>query len=356
MKISRKSHILRTLFVIALCPLALMGATAQTTTRTVSLQTSSAAKKARKMKKAQAATVAKVKQPDAPQTIVSPLGHKMTLKFHDEFDAVKDKDGKPYIDRSKWSTTFWQGSSERTLLGNLEAQYYVDKDYNGEGNILPDQNGSLNPFSFEKPGILTISATKVSEALWKKFYMGKERCFASGLLQSDGHYTFQYGYVEGRFKLPSARGAWPAFWLLGDDPSKPDVNTAHQWGPEMDVFEFFGHRPTKHSAGVIGRDNETFPWKFGYNEVGADITQDFHTWGLEWNDKDIVLTFDGKIWVRTTTTPSLRRPMYLLVNLAVGGKWYSEEMTNAKTPAKPWEVDEAAMPWKMECDYVRVYQ
>ena len=49
--------------------------------------------------------------------------------------------------------------------------------------------------------------------------MGKERCFASGLLISDKHFTFQYGYVEGRFKLPANRGAWPAFWLMGDDPT-----------------------------------------------------------------------------------------------------------------------------------------
>jgi hypothetical protein len=39
---------------------------------------------------------------DVPQTITSPLGKKLTLKFHDEFDAVKDKDGQPYIDRTKW--------------------------------------------------------------------------------------------------------------------------------------------------------------------------------------------------------------------------------------------------------------
>lgn len=62
-----------------------------------------------------------------PETILSPLGKKMTLKFHDEFDGVIDKDGQPYIDRSKWKTTFWQGSSCRTLTGNGKAQYYMDK-------------------------------------------------------------------------------------------------------------------------------------------------------------------------------------------------------------------------------------
>ena len=71
------------------------------------------------------------KPAEVPQTITSPLGKKLSLKFHDEFDPVPDKDGQPYIDRCKWQTTFWQGSSQRTLWGNLEAQYYVDKDYGG---------------------------------------------------------------------------------------------------------------------------------------------------------------------------------------------------------------------------------
>jgi beta-glucanase (GH16 family) len=291
------------------------------------------------------------KQP--PETIVSPLGKTMTLKFHDEFNPVIDKDGQPYIDRSKWQTTFWQGSSQRTLWGNGEAQYYVDKNYVGDYKI---PGPTMNPFSFETPGVLTISAWKVPQDMWKKYYMGKERCFASGLLISDKKFDFKYGYVEGRFKLPADRGAWPAFWLLGDDPSlgKPDI--AHQWGPEIDIFEFFGHRPFKHSAGIIGRKGEKLDWKFGYDEVGFDISKDFHTWAMEWNADNVELLFDGHIWAHAKTVESLRRPMYLLINLAVGGNWYMKEMMAAGKPYHQWDVDESTMPRKMQCDYVRVYQ
>lgn len=271
---------------------------------------------------------------------------KLPLKFRDEFQPVKDKDGKPYIDRRKWQTTFWQGSGERTLLGNIEAQYYVDKDYvdkdyNGEGGILPEANGSLNPFSFEKPGMLTISALKTPQKLWKKFYMGEERPFSSGLLISDGHFTLQYGYVEGRFKLPSARGAWPAFWMLGDDPSRKTRDEAYEWGPEV---EFFRHRPTKHSAGIHGRDGDKISFSFGINETKIDLSRAFHTWGFEWNKDQCVWTLDGKVWARGNTPASLNRPMYLLINLAVGNQWCSEEMRAAGTPLKPWQVDEASMP------------
>lgn len=289
-----------------------------------------------------------------PQVITSPLGKRMTLKFDDEFNAVPDRDGQPYLDRSKWQTTFWQGSSARTLPANREAEIYVDKDYRGIGKN-PLQH-TLNPFSFEQPGVLTISAWKVPQSLWSDFGMTTQRCLASGLLTTDRRFVFQYGYVEGRFKLPDNRGSWPAFWLLGDDASKTNEEEAHEWPPEIDIFEFFGHRPTKHSAGILARKGEKLDWKFGYDEVGYDITKGFHTWGMEWNATNIILTFDGRIWARSNTTKSLRRPMYLLINLAVGGKWYSDEMRNRGTPHTPWDVDEKSMPWKMQCDYVRVYQ
>ena len=151
-------------------------------------------------------------EPKAADAITSPLGKKLVLKFQDEFDAVKDIDGEPYIDRSKWQTTFWQGSSARSLLSNLEAQYYVDKDYNGDGSKPGEV---LNPFSFAKPGILTISALRVPERLWTKFWMSPERCFASGLLISDKRFNFQYGYVEGRFKLPPIAAHGPPFGSWG---------------------------------------------------------------------------------------------------------------------------------------------
>ncbi|MDF3056449.1 MAG: 1,3,4-beta-glycanase [Rariglobus sp.] len=292
-----------------------------------------------------------------PRTITSPLGKKMTLKFNDEFDAVRDKDGKPYIDRAKWETTFWQGSGERTLKGNQEAQNYLDKDYGGpKGRIKPEQR--INPFSFEKPGVLTISATRVPDALAADYGVLRERPFASGLLTTDKTFTFKYGYAEGRFKLPPNRGSWPAFWMLANDPSLGDPVKAHAWPPEIDIFEFMGHWKKKFSGAVLvpKSERDKTPWRLRYKEAGVDLTAGFHTWAVEWNENEIALIFDGQIWTRDKTPDSLHRSMYLLVNLAVGGKWFSSEMTNAKTPAQAWEVDDASMPWKMECDYIRVYQ
>ena len=291
-----------------------------------------------------------------PLSIRSPLGHALTLKWHDEFDAVPDADGTPYVDGSKWQTTFWQGSSERTLAGNVEAQSYMDRHYGGQGNIPVARRP--DPFSFETPGVLTISATRLPTGLWPNYGATDQRPFCSGLLCSDHRFTFRYGYVEGRFQLPGNRGAWPAFWLLPDgDPKMGHEVKDHPWPPEVDVFEFFGHRPTVHTAGMIVPKGEPKPkFTFGFDDAKVDLSKDFHTWAFEWDEHDCVWTLDGHVWARGSVGPSMRRPFYILVNLAVGGKWYSEEMTNRKTPAKAWEVDETTMPWKMRCDYVRVYQ
>jgi hypothetical protein len=49
-------------------------------------------------------SVSKVENSSVPQEIVSPLGKRMKLEFHDEFDGVIDADGERYIDHSKWLT------------------------------------------------------------------------------------------------------------------------------------------------------------------------------------------------------------------------------------------------------------
>ena len=297
--------------------------------------------------------------------IVSPLGKRMVLKFNDEFDGVVDGDGQRYIDRSKWITTFWQGDSERSLWqGNKEVELLLDKDF---PKSLPVEK-RINPFSFDQSGVLTISAKRIpedlrpeyikaGEKLWKKYW--RDLPFSSGLLCSDSKFTFKYGYVEGRFKLPANRGAWPAFWMLPFHDENAEDIKKHPWPPEIDIFEFFGHRPEKYTSHVILPKGEKAPgWKMSWNDTGKNIGDDFHVWGMEWNEKEVVFIFDGKIWARANIEPcpSMHKPMYLLIHMAIGGKWYADEMRNLGTPYQQWEVDEESMPWRMECDYVRVYQ
>ena len=288
----------------------------------------------------------------------------MKLVWHDEFDGVADTDGQLYIDRTKWQTHFWQGDSQRTLAGNGEAELYLDKDYGGTRNLTVDRRP--NPFSFEQPGILTISAFRTPAESADSYGANEQRPFTSGLLISDQRFTTQYGYIEGRFKIPMERGAWPAFWLLADDmavgdPSAalrgadgnptPDENKAHPWPPEVDILESLGIWKSKFDTGYIAPKGEKVKVSQWMHDTGANLGADFHTWGYEWDENNMVWTMDGKIIAHGNVTQSFRRSFYILINLGVGGSWYAQI-----TKGKPWEVDETTMPWKMLCDYVRVYQ
>ena len=56
------------------------------------------------------------------------------------------------------------------------------------------------------------------------------------------------------------------------------------------------------------------------------------------------LRFDGKAVFATKTPPGLNDPMYLLINLAVGGEW-------------PGDPDESTpFPATLMVDYVRAYR
>lgn len=293
---------------------------------------------------------------DAPAEITSPLGHPLKLGFHDEFDGVPAPDLglDRYIDETKWMPTFWQGSGERTLKDNLEAQYYMDARYGGAGNIPVAERP--NPFVFAQPSVLSIEAFKVPPEQWANYWMDKTRCFASGLLCSSGRYSYRFGYWETRVKLPANKGSWPAAWLLPD---------SHAWPPEVDKFEAFGHRITKHSSGIIVPKGEKLPgtnddagWFQMHDPAlpsGAPLSDDFHRFGLDWTPTEMAFVLDGNIWARRPTPTSFIEGglFYLLLNMAVGGKWYMQ--ANEGNAPNAWTVDEASMPWRLDLDYTRVW-
>ncbi|TIS10933.1 MAG: glycosyl hydrolase family protein, partial [Mesorhizobium sp.] len=76
--------------------------------------------------------------------------------------------------------------------------------------------------------------------------------------------------------------------------------------------------------------------------VNAMDTAGFHTYGLLWTPDKLVWTYDG-VQVAEAATPSdMDKPMYMLVNLAIGGQ----------AGAPP---DHLATPAEMKIDYIRAY-
>ena len=220
-----------------------------------------------------------------------------TLLFADEFDG-------PGLDESVWHTSLRWGRTNRN-----EAQYYAE-----------------DAFSFQD-GVLRISAER------RPMY-GKD--YTSGVIASYDRFTFTYGYVEMRARLPAGQGLWPAFWLLTVDEPRGGIN-------EIDVFELLGHEPTVlymtlHWPDVFGRDQDQ-----SQSFSGPDLSQDFHLFAVDWRPEAVIWYVDGIERARVDhDIPA--GPMYLIANLAVGGDWPG--FPDATTP----------FPAFYDIDYIRVYQ
>jgi beta-glucanase (GH16 family) len=74
-----------------------------------------------------------------------------------------------------------------------------------------------------------------------------------------------------------------------------------------------------------------------------DQTVSFHRYGVLWNDEFVAWYFDGERIAYMATPADLHSPMYILLNLAVGGGW----------PGNPDST--TVFPGNFLIDYIRVY-
>lgn len=249
-----------------------------------------------------------------------PQASGMTLVLADEFDRPHLLEGGPV----RWNTTFFWGG--RTLPTNKEEQLYVDPGYVSKQGDRP----GLDPFEM-RDGVLSIVARRASQA--ERGSLEGYR-FTSGLITTHGSFTFRYGYVEARARVPRGQGFWPAIWLL--DRRQPKLG-------EIDIMEVFGQKTRFLNTTLHWQDGGARSLKLVRSDV-PDLAEGFHTYGLLWTAEAIVMFLDGREMGRAPTPPQLREPMYLLLNLAVGGKFPG--FTNASTP----------FPASFDIDYVRVWQ
>lgn len=250
-----------------------------------------------------------------------------SIILHDEFRGVMtfmpDGSSKLYPDRNTWAFTFWPGSvwpdsygdGTNWLAANGESQTYLSPFISSVlGRPVPSSQ-RYNPFKIDADG-LHIQAAILSSAQQYAYRVGGHRRFGSGMLRS--RQSFTYGRIRLIAKLPSNRGSWPAFWLLPQ---------ARIWPPEIDIFEGMAWKPHGNQihAGMIvpqGETGTTGKWF----DIGTDPSKNFHEYGLDWNEHTLTVTFDSKVVLQSPTPPSMRQPMYLLINLAVGGKWPCNEL------------------------------
>jgi len=114
-----------------------------------------------------------------------------------------------------------------------------------------------------------------------------------------------------------------------------------EWPPEIDIVELLGDRPrTVHMTVHWGHWPRVL--SDGGQYSGPDFTSDFHVFRLDWLPGKVVWYVDGVPRFESSQFVP-QRPMYLIINTAVGGDW----------PGEP--DDTTAFPVMHLVDYVRVY-
>jgi beta-glucanase (GH16 family) len=236
--------------------------------------------------------------------------------FADEFDGLSLdlENGQP---KGTWRTNFgYGGVNGRTLVNNGELEVYADPLFQGTAK----SSLNLDPFRIAN-GNLEIVAEPLKEDM-QQFAWG--RSYSSGLLTSKGSFSQQYGVFEIRAKMPRGKGLWPAFWLL---PAK------NGWPPELDILEILGDNPRKLYVSWHSNVGGKHSWETKPVDV-PDTSAGFHTYSIDWT-KDTINWFFDDIEVASQPTPAdLHQPMYMLLNLAVGGNWPGAPDTDTKFPAK----------------------
>lgn len=237
------------------------------------------------------------------------------LVWADEFEG-------PDIDPEKWEHQVFPGVAS----GNNELQHYTDRPVN----------------SFIRDGRLVIRAIREDY---------KDHDYTSARLHTRGRFSFLYGRVEGRIRIPSTVGIWPAFWMM------PEESVYGIWprSGEIDIMESVNIADEVY--GTIHFGNPTHqhtgnPYRLApRGEPVRLFSDDFHVYAMEWDPTEIRWYVNGEHystmnrWTAPAPYPApFDQEFHLLLNVAVGGNW----------PGSPDET--SVFPQEMEVDWVRVYQ
>jgi beta-glucanase (GH16 family) len=156
---------------------------------------------------------------------------------------------------------------------------------------------------------------------------GITRNFTSARITTLGLWAFEEGTLSARIKVPVGRGLWPAFWLLGTDIEKAGWPASG----EIDIVETIDAGETAYAT-VHGPDAAGRPWQLGtHKKAGKGSFGDgFHVYSVQRRPGVITTAIDGVVVGqvrRSSLRPGQRwvfdKPMYALLNIAVGGRWPS---------------------------------
>ncbi len=228
-----------------------------------------------------------------------PIGN-YNLVFDESFNGTG-------LNTSYWNTGLWFN----TTINNEQQAYRPENVRISGGNLS------------------IVAENRAAQTTW-----GENMSYASGAITTRNKFTFTYGVIEARLRVPVGAGLHSLFQLQPNNKRSP---------PEITVMQALGQQP--HITG--------FNYKF-YDINGAvkalvgtvsgvDFSDAYHLFTFEWTDTRLNFYVDGILKGTYTGDSILRDDAFLMLSLAVGGS----------IPGAPNGI---GFPQSLQVDYVRVWQ
>jgi beta-glucanase (GH16 family) len=153
---------------------------------------------------------------------------------------------------------------------------------------------------------------------------------------------WQYGYFEASYRYARAIGINNAFWGFSKNTDNPQVelNPNEGWYPDIINAHFYIHH--KKDGKTTHLTNGTADGTLLGYRAGENLADDFHVYGMEWNEKELIFYFDGRE-IRRLPNIDCHRPIAVWFSTYIAD-WAGGKATRA--------VDGSFM----EVDWVRVWQ
>lgn len=195
---------------------------------------------------------------------------------------------------------------------------------------------------------------------------GKEGWY-SGEVSTAKRFEKKYGYYECRCICPGGIGLWAAFWTLSEGMFAAPTGSAAN-GCEIDMFEsgFYTAKTKRRrdavnqATGYDGYDGTISKGVILGHYAGKNIYTEFNTYGLEWNENEIIWYINGVETDRLTGVWVPQVEQYLLLSVEVAGQTQETGIGGEPIPFlrdhdNLSQNDSSIFPLDFLVDYVRVY-
>jgi len=295
------------------------------------------------------------------------------LIFSDDFDT---------LDMKKWQHEITMAGG-----GNWEFNYYTNNRSNsyavdGIVQLRPTLTSDQFGEEFLTSGTLNLHGGAPADQCTNPSFYGCERMgqatnvlnpVQSARIRTVNSFSFRYGRVEVRAKMPAGDWLWPAIWLM------PRDNVYGSWpaSGEIDLTETRGNRKLFQNGVNIGVEQTGSTLHFGpYSSLngwehahyakntreGQGYNEDYHRYQLEWTPEHIKFSVDDEVlgtvlpgngfwelgqfeqrapgtlnpWRHASKMAPFDQEFYVIMNLAAGGTNYFADDAENHPSGKPW--------------------